>query len=371
MTDTEDLLTETFTSREHRADSAVDRLLPAVRRGTARRRQRRLAFQLAGAAGMTLVVVVGVVVTVNLNRADRQPPPPPTAYVLPSGWRWESSLGIEAAVPGQWDVNNTGCLQTNAPTVVRGQESSFSCLTPEPPDKEIAIFATRVAPPESAGEGPAPTVSGRTDRDILISGVPATRAEARLSDGRYTGWLDIPSRQVVLTVRTHDPATMAGILDSVRLVVGADHAGCPPQREAETAPASPRSTFVMDNPDTVSVCFYGDINLGGFMAVHRDDISASGQLNGDAARQLAAALNQSPAGGNPDTTGCPPELSAADAVLYRRGPAGEDRVWVSWTGCTGRGISNGARQAQVSETIVRAVMRPVQLSFGLAAGIPK
>src|SRR3954462_10781472 len=64
------------------------------------------------------------------------PDPPPAA----EGWRWESSLGIELAVPADWSVNDVGCLQTDAPTIVRGTGGGLDCFTPEALTKEIVLI---------------------------------------------------------------------------------------------------------------------------------------------------------------------------------------------------------------------------------------
>jgi hypothetical protein len=58
---------------------------------------------------------------------DRSPPA--------AGWRWESSHGLELAVPASWKINDTDCNQTDAPSIVRAQVATNDCLTPEPASK--------------------------------------------------------------------------------------------------------------------------------------------------------------------------------------------------------------------------------------------
>jgi hypothetical protein len=121
---------------------------------------------------------------------------------------------------------------TARPSVVRGKGLETLCYTPEPPIKELAITEDAPKP------GSATTVDG----------IPARRGEERLADGRYAGWISVPSRHVTVEVRTRDRATADRILHSVQLV-DTDHFGCPTRPPETAKPAG------QGDPTTITVCY--------------------------------------------------------------------------------------------------------------------
>ncbi|WP_344122493.1 hypothetical protein, partial [Planosporangium flavigriseum] len=144
---------------------------------------------------------------------------------IQTGWRLESSLGAEIAVPATWAINDSGCGMTTRPSVVRAKGMATLCFTEEPPTKELAIIEESAAP-----EGGSATT---------INGAPATKGTKRLTDGRYAGWISVPSRHVVLDVRTRNAETTERILDSLQLV-DTDHLGC--QTQPADSTKTPNST---------------------------------------------------------------------------------------------------------------------------------
>jgi hypothetical protein len=264
-----------------------------------------------------------------------------------TGWRLESSLGVELQVPANWAVNDSGCGMTDRPSIVRAKGISTLCYTPEPTTKELAVIAEAV------------TAGGQT-QPTTVDGVDARRGERRLDDGRYAGWLEVPSRKVGVEVRTRDKATTSLILDSVRLV-DIDSRGCTTDPgKLQPAKAASGQSFVPQDPDVISVCYYGG----------ETRLQASAELTGDAARTLATALNGSPKGGNPDrpADSCAPatDPAGADAVLLVEGAT----VRVRFDACTKRGADNGAETVQVNQGINKMFMEPIHAGYGFDGDLP-
>jgi hypothetical protein len=261
---------------------------------------------------------------------------------------------VQISVPGHWAVNDYGCNMSDGPTVVRGQGAQRLCLTPEKPTKEVAEIGLDA--PGAVGAEP-----GFARREVSLGGVSAERIEGRGADGRYFGWLRIPSRKVVVSVRVHDPEVARRILDSAQ-IAGVDHHGCPdkrpPSRRPEATHPSAPSALSPGNPTSIAVCYYGE---------HGDALQASARLAGPEAAALAAALNQAPAGSNPDADPkmClhPPAIPPADALLLVEDAAGRSTIHVSFSGCVGRGLDNGARRAQVSAPLIKMFMAPLHTGY--------
>jgi hypothetical protein len=196
---------------------------------------------------------------------------------------------------------------------------------------------------------------------VSLGGVSAERTEGQGTDGRTFGWLRIPSRRIRVSVRAHDPEIVRRILDSAQLVSVDDH-GCPdrrpsPKRPEATHPGA-RSTLAPGDPSSISVCYYGE---------HGDALQASARLSGQEAAALAAGLNKAPAGLNRDAdpTTClhPPAPPLADAVLLVEDAAGRSTIYLTFSGCVGRGLDNGALRAQVNASLIQAWMAPLRTGY--------
>jgi hypothetical protein len=260
----------------------------------------------------------------------------------PAGWRLESSLGAQIAVPANWAVNDSSCGMTANPSVVRGKGPQTLCDTSEPPTKDLAIIEDTPKP------GTATT----------INTVPAQRGEERLPDGRYAGWISVPSRHVTVDVRTRDPQTTERILHSLQLV-DTDHLGCATRQPPKTATAPSQGGLVAPDPKTIAVCYYGG----------EDRLQASAEIRDDAQR-LAAMLNAAPPGRSPDRPAqtCDPgaDPPGDDAILLMRDGA----VRVRFSTCTGRGIDNGARTAQLTPAVIATIMAPVHVGYSISGDLP-
>ena len=319
--------------------------------------RRSLGHTPAWALGISIVVAVALVFTMlYVSRARGTDGSTPAAP--PPGWRLESSLGAEIMVPNGWAVNDFGCNMTNRSSVVRAEGAVPLCFTSEPATKEVAIMAAS-APGDGEGRLPKHAAS--------IDGVNATRAEGRLADGRYAGWIDVPSRHVGLSVRTRSQATTRRILDSLRLV-GTDHLGCPTQQRPALVPppAQPATDFAPSNATAITVCYYGPLPDA--------RLQTSAELRGSAAQNLAAAMNASAPGGNPDnTTGClKPSAPVVDAVLLVRTPDGQiTSIAATFSECLGRGLDNGSKRVHVTVTLLDMFIGPVHAGYTYLMDLPE
>jgi hypothetical protein len=348
---TEDLVRDTFRQQERQVDDWQTQLGPAVRRKVARRRTAK--WWIAGALSFA-VTLGGSAAGLVLSRGNQQAPPP--GVTAAPQWRTESSLGAQAEVPIDWRTNDFGCNMSAAPTVVRGQGTARLCLTPEPAAKEVAIFGS--------GELPETPAAGSTS--VTVDGVPAKRSSTILDKGRYHGWIHVPSLDVHLVVRTLRQATTDHILDSFQ-IADPDHLGCPAVRPPVTAQqTAPGGALVAPTADSLAICRYAPTPAG--------RLDASTALAANEAEPVMGLLNSAPQGRNPDPAPgqcIETEQPATDVMLLVTTGTTVTRVWIIFGYCTGRGMTNGVRQAAVSDDLIHAVMRPLKVGYGVPYGSTK
>jgi hypothetical protein len=385
----ETIVRDTFRDHEPLVAGRAARLLPAVRDRT---RRRRTTIRVVVVSAAAIAVLAGVAVAVHRPTAPepRGAPPQPTAgsgtvtpqpttgsgAVAPDGWRLESSLGGEFAVPADWSVNDYGCGMTDRPSSVRGGGPARQCLTPEPVTKELAILQRWEGTDNPRGLDPLP--DGLAERPVQVSGVAGTRAEGTTDDGRHAGWVYVPDRALALVVRTRDADTTRRILDSLHLVE-VDHAGCAIRRPPRVAQdAGDQPTFVVPDPARISVCYYGghpyqsEPPSRSGPAAYWELLKASAVVTGDPARAVAATLNAAPAGRNPDVTECLEDPPVPDVVLHVWDVAGGERlVWITYSSCTNRGVDNGRTQVQVSHGLLRSFQSALHQGYAAMGDIPQ
>jgi len=285
--------------------------------------------------------------------APMDPPQAPDRAPPAAGWRWESSRGLQLAVPASWKINDTDCNQTDAPSIVRAQVATNDCLTPEPTSKELVEIVGGIDVEE------ARLPNGLEPYDVSLGDEPAERGEGRTDDGRFAGWLRVPSLQVVVQARVHERDTLTRVLDSAR-VVDVDHNGCATAREDIRATPPAARALVASDTHAVSVCYFGS----------SDVLLASSWLEGDAASQLVTKLNTAGPGANPDVpenqcarTG---DVPPVDVMLIAQDTQDRAIVEVSFAGCTNRGLRNGRDTSRVSPDLLQAIMESLQTGYGFS-----
>ncbi len=379
----EALVRDSMRRHEHLADGAGARLMPAVQAGVRRRPQR--ATWVAAVAGVALAVGA-VPVGIALLGDDHGAPTgvgspstelPTSPSVLPStdppsappdGWRWESSRGLQLAVPQEWTLDDFGCNMTGAATMVRAGGSLELCLTPEPPTKEVAMIDDFGGWVDEDIVLERALLDSPTREEIVLDGLPAVKFTGTVAGDRHAVAVVVPDRGASVIVRTRSAQTTDAIIDSVR-VVDHDHVGCSWRRPA-VADSSRGGDLVDPAPSGISICFYGQFNRPS----PQGELIASAQITGDSAAQLAGLLNASAPGGNPDVppTDCLGQPQPPDVVLHVRGQdAAVHDLWISYSGCLDRGVTDGVSTVQVTQRIVHAVMGPLHVSFGFSGGLPE
>lgn len=353
MTDVEDLLRGTFAERESMAGQP-DRLAVAARRLAGERRRTRLAV--VGSL-VSVCAVLAAATAVRLGTAGpatvQGAGPSLTPAAVPPGWRVESSLGVELAVPGDWTVNDYGCGQTAASTVVRAPGVVPLCYTPEPASKQVAIIA-------AGRQVDVPDRSARTD--------PVARGSVTLPDGRSAGWVFVASRDVTVSVRTRDPALTERILATVR-PVDVDSRGCPTRRADPGWPVVRTDYFPVNLPDgslDVTVCFYGEPR-------ERGVLQASVRLAGAERRALVAAVNAAPRFRDwVPPASCRDRTPYPNAVLHVH-YAGRPPIVVEITygGCVRRGIDDGDGRSAVTLSLVGLLSRYLHTGIGTSGDLPR
>jgi len=269
------------------------------------------------------------------------------------GWRWESSLGIELAVPDEWSVNDTDCNQTSAPTIVRAQGAVDACLTLEAPTKQIV----EISPPDPWGDEQDPPPSAEFPRQqLVIDGEPVERIEGELADGRAAGWLTFTETKNFIQARVGDRDFLHRIFDSVRVVTVDTH-GCATARKSMKLKAPRAKTLLPAEATEVSICYFDQ----------DQELRTSALFEGSEATKLIELLNRAEPGRNPDV---PKDLCLeekpplADTLLIARGASDGALVELSFSGCTRRGLTNGRTTSRLTSPMIEAIMQPLAVGFG-------
>lgn len=357
-------LRDLYRSHEYLVDGASDRLLPAVRQ----RRRRAQVKARIGYASVALIIVAtigGAVAFGSVHSAHRiQVGKPNPAQTAPAGYRLESSLGVQIAVPADWQTNDFGCTGDARPSVVRAPGLVPLCLRPIPATKEFAIISV---PGDAIGAEATASigadVSHLVTRSITLDGVAASRADGTISGARFAGWISVPERNVSVVVRTNSRSELTTILDSTHLVA-VDHFGC-----ASTAPPPLRPqpsagpTFVDAAPSAVSVCYYAA----------RGVLETSSRRTGAAAVAVATALNAAAPGANPNRPdlcvhSAGPQNLDAVLVIYRA-DGSTQTVNLTFRSCVDVHLDNGREYRHVTFSLLKVIMEGIDSGYGGDAGV--
>jgi hypothetical protein len=171
------------------------------------------------------------------------------------------------------------------------------------------------------------------------------------------GMARVPRLRAAVSMRVRDRATVQHVLASAR-VVDVAHDGCATSRAAmRPAPPARSRGLVPDGTSTLVICFYGE----------GDVLLASARIEGGEASRLAAVLNGAWQRRNEDLPlhEClrPPEPPGPDVVLLARSAADSATVQLWFSSCTGRGFYNGRTHAQITQSVLLELMRPLKSGF--------
>jgi hypothetical protein len=301
----------------------------AVRVGTAmasRRPARALLCSAAAAAALLAAACTA--------EPPGEPAPSTSAIgapgTLPAGWRWESSGGIEVAVPAAWPSGESSqrlyqwCITEPADRVQpvvgrRGLTTQVSCSVPEGTTPGDTLLANT---------GPVVEL-GRTDQpDGVVR--EGDRTTVRLGGA-----------EVVVQV----PADLRSrIVDSIRRVE-VDGNGCatthPVSAETLWRPAPPVPLSRLTKVTAVSACKY---ELAGRVSEDSPRLLSGIRLTGPAAVAAIQGAAAAPVGGGPDRPGrCLPKYApgAEGIVLEIESAAGRSEVTLRYSGCRHNGFDGG------------------------------
>lgn len=338
--------------------SAVDDLRPdpvlllrgveSKRRGRARTARWRATGAMVAAAAATAAVVLVVPALTG-----KQPPQQPAVPPVPPGKQAASWHGVEVLVPAEWEIGDQRCGTAQSDTVLR-PGPVLSCLPPPVPGLTVVEFDALSADPRTR----AAQLAAVATTPVEVSGVPALRGSRPLDDEPgVQRVLVVPSEDVVVSVRSPDPARADALLADVR-VVEVDAAGCrsriPGAQPTEPAAREDaESSLVPGSPTAASLCRYGGLRL-----------EASRRLDREQVRDLQRRLDALPTGRSGRV---PPDEISDDYcaeidddvdlldVDYDAGPAVQ--VYVKAQGCTDRSPTNGSTTRRLTVSLSSMLSR--------------
>lgn len=321
-------------------------------RGVQARQQGRTARWRTGGAALAAAAAVTAVALVVPVLKDRPPPAEQaTVPTVPAGKQAVSWHGVEVLVPAEWTIGDVQCSSPASDTVLR-PGIRLGCLGRTIPGLTVVEFHELTEDPRTLGAQLAETATN----PVEVSGVPALRGTAPLPDEPgVQSVLVVPSEQVVVTVRSPDPARVEALLEDVR-VVAVDAAGCRSRLPA-AQPAGPseragaEAALVPGQPTAASLCEYSGLRL-----------VASRRLEQEQVRALQRRLDGLPTGVSGRV---PPDEIAADYckridvdvqlldVAYDQGPPVQ--VFVKPQGCTERSPTNGSTTRRLTAELSGAL----------------
>lgn len=349
-------MTEDLGSAVNRSVSAaVDELAPdpvLLLRGVrtaSERRSRAARWRAAGAVVAAAAATAAVALVVPALQDERRtiPAEQPALPPVPPGKQAVSWHGVEVLVPSEWTIGDLVCSSARSDTVLR-PGIRLGCLGPD----EVGLTVVRF---QALSDDPR-TLSAQLARSattpVEVSGVPALRGSTPLPDEPgVQGVLVVPSEQVVVTVRSPDPARVDALLDDVR-VVAVDAAGCrsrlpaPQPTGPAERPGAGRS-LVPGEPFAASLCEYDGLRL-----------VASRRLDQAAVQALQRRLDALPTG----RSGRVPPRNITEErcveidgsvhlldVSYDDGP--RVQVFMKPQGCTDRSPTNGSTTRKLTDDL--------------------
>jgi hypothetical protein len=317
------------------------------------RLRRRRKVRAAGAGVLACTAVAAGVTGIGVLRDGQVPAAGPSVPVsLPAtpeiptadeGWRWESYGTVQVQVPDSWTDTFYSHLWSCRP------------LTYGPASEDVPS-TPQVGRPL---RGHVPMIGCPRVPDLAERVPHLWFGEAERSPGVYRydhGWLE--EVRVVdgihLSAFGNDPVVLKRILDSARPIVGRDAYGCspaaPPVVGEGRRPAGPGLGGIGDI-ESIRLCGYG---IDGLPRDAR--LLAGGEISGDKARQVVAALRAAPAGSGPNHEyHCETARFGDDLLITVRGSTGEQEVSVRYNSCKHNGIDDGT----TSRRLTREALLPL------------
>ena len=324
-----------------------------------RRRRRRL-----GAIAVSTLVTLGSLVFL-IGTLKPGGPQPPVGSGTPSATQVPASTGqvigfhgLEMTVPASWKINDTTCVTPQSNTVIRDQGATATCLMPRPPG--ISSLELRDNP-----EYWQPKMrSVRT-----LTNAHGVQLDQGTVPDRPGLAIYVPAVHVLMFVDTVTDAEANAIIDSVQLA-DTDPNGCA-MRELELDPpasyqpkTSMKGVLIPGSPAAIAICHYVDHWL-----------ASSATLTGQEMTGLVGVVNELPEGfvHAPPSTYDPSicnEPSSADGevgsgfVLWvSEADSAPFPLWAHVGICGHLGITNGARDGQLTPDLAAALNKPLHAGY--------
>lgn len=325
--------------------------------------RRRMVLAVAAA----LVLAAGGAMLVLDRAGDRTATPAEAGVVspvLPTGFRWESSLGVEVAVPGGWGVNALQCNVVTGPSLVRAAGATEACAMPDSGVDYVETAGYGDGGVVAATTGFPPTAAPRIgpDQDALT--------EEQVAAGVTSGFVIVDD--VKVRVRVGDPELARRIVASVHRVE-VDHNGCRTRLAAHPRPTQAAAAPLLPADVTSAVvCLYAGGRLDGSRP---GPLAASVRLSAAEVAELVEVVRTAPPGLNPDVDGtrcAETGQPVPDAVVLAAGQSGPPvELRVGYTHCARRGVDDGAAAVQVTQRLVLLIGRLVHTTVWFVGDLPE
>jgi len=324
-----------------------------------RRRRRRL-----GAIAVSTVITLGSLVLLigTLKPGGSQPP---IGGGTPSGTQVPASTGqvigyhgLDVTVPASWNINDMTCGTPRTDTVIRDVGAIAACLVPRPP----GISSLELVDNPEYWQPLMQSV--RT-----LTNAHGVRLDQGTVPDRPGMAIYVPAVQVLMFADTVTDAETNAIVDSIQLA-DTDPNGCA-MRAMDLDPpasyqpeASLKGALIPGLPSSIAICHYVD-----------NWLVSSATLTGQEMTDLVGVVNGLPEGFDhaPPSTFDPSICSEPSSA---GGELGSGFVmWVSEAGsatlplwahigfCGHLGITNGARDGQLTPELAASLNRPLHAGY--------
>jgi hypothetical protein len=342
----------------YRPRSAPD---PASIAGIAgkRRRRRRL-----GAIAVSTLITLGSLVFL-IGTLKPEGPHPSIGSSTPSGTQAPASTGqviayhgLDVTVPASWKINDTTCGTPQSDTVIRDEGATTACLVPRPPGISSLELVDNL-------EFWQPKM-----RSVRTSTNPyGVQLERGTVPDRPGATVYVPDVHVLMFVETVTDAETNAIIDSIQLA-DTDPNGCA-MRAMDLDPpasyqpeASLKGALIPGSPSSIAICHYVDHWL-----------VSSATSTGQEMTDLVGVVNGLPEGfvHAPPSTFDPSICSEPSSAGGELGSglviwvteAGSDTLplWAHIGFCGHLGITNGARDGQLTPELAASLNRPLHAGY--------
>ena len=320
-----------------------------------RRRRRRV-----NAIALSAVITVGSLAFVVFALAPRtaQEPPAGSGLLPTPADQVVAYHGLELTVPVSWKINDTRCGTPQGDTVIRDQGGTPACLTSRPPGVSSVEFV----------ENPSYWLSQLQSDRTLINPNGAQLERGTITD-RPGIAVYAPEVGVLMLVDTVTDEKTQAIIDSIQ-ISDTDPNGCAMKEMQLDPPASyrpdpsMRAAMIPGAPSAIAVCHFVD-----------NWLVSSATLTDREMTDLVRVANALPEGfvhpppANYNASQC--RTSSAEGgesgggiVLWvHEGDAAPTPLWAHVGFCGHLGITNGARDGQLTPDLAAALFRPLHAGY--------